>query len=93
MQNKVIVITPEELNEILQTKFEYFTDQLIERLEAERKKDVKIYTLNKAAAILQVSYTKIKSLTDSGKIKTTADNRILSTEIDNYLNNPDNENN
>ena len=74
-----IITTREELKELIS---ECLTEHQ-KKIDSERPS--KLYTINHIAKMLGVSHSTIKKKIKQGLIKTTADNKILETEVNNYL--------
>ena len=76
-----IITTKNELKEVLS---ECISEHQ-KKVDSERP--MKIYTINQVAKKLGMSHSTIKKKINQGLIKATADNRILGSEINNYLKN------
>jgi len=81
MTTNLIVITKEELSNLI--------DNSIKKAIAESNKnnfDVKTYSINKAAKILNMHADTLRKKINAGFVKTTADGKKISgVELENYL--------
>jgi hypothetical protein len=76
--NKIVVITTEELKDLIQ-------EAINKALDAREPKNERTYTINQVAKMLNRSHRTIKSLTEAGVFKTTPDGKIFQSSIDHYL--------
>lgn len=80
MENKVIVTSKEELNEIL--------ENIILRIDEKKKrgKGEKLYYINQVARMLGKAHETVKKMVKNGTIRSTKDGLIPESAIEEYLN-------
>jgi hypothetical protein len=79
--SKLIVMTPEELTELVKEGAKSALKSVLE----EREDKVKIYTINEVAKMLAKAHQTVKKMVNEGKLKTTPDGRITQLELNRYL--------
>lgn len=80
MENKIILTTPDEIESIVLSALKKYEETYLERVN-----ENKFYSINQVAQMLNRSHTTISKLVANGTIKTTADNRISQSNLDEYL--------
>jgi DNA-directed RNA polymerase specialized sigma subunit len=78
MSSQIIIITPDELKDIIH-------ESIQSALDALESKNEKTYTINAVAKHLGRSHETVSKLVKSGVLKTTPDGRILQSSVRNYL--------